>query len=107
MKQQERDEIRAKHKPTVWYPGSEWEQTLCEECSVWQDGAIEVDSPCWAIKYVDTLGAWEAEKANDFTDEELMGIALIFGEFGLKDRFDKCRGVSVKAQAILEAREAS
>ena len=65
MNQQERDEIRAKHKPTVWYQGCEGEHPICEECSAWQDGSIEVDFPCWAIKYVDTLDAWEAEKAND------------------------------------------
>ena len=79
MNQQERDEIRAKHKPAVGCQGCEWKQTLCEECSGWsvQDGAIRVDFPCWfpcwAIKYVDTLDAWEAEKANTNTAHCLCG----------------------------------
>ena len=56
---------------------------------------------------IQTLDAWEAEQANDFTDEELEAIGMAYDYLEEKWRiYSHGKSAQLKAKAILEARKA-
>ena len=109
MNQQQRDEIREKHRNLMGECVRCYSMINEERDDPYSPPEYSSASfPCWAIKYVDTLDAWEAEKANDFTDEELEAILYmgdcVLWEWG--DLSEQEESAYRKAKAILEARKA-
>lgn len=61
MTRDERDAIRAQHKPEGWPTKVNPEVIVCEACSWWQDDSIEVEWPCDAILMADEADRLEAK----------------------------------------------
>ena len=98
MNRQERDEIREKHRCDELRPNY---TKFCAYC--WVQNIHRVEYPCDVIKILD---AWEAEKANDFTDDELEYLVnMTFPWIDTDTGKYLDRPIWDKAHAILEARK--
>ena len=91
MNQQQRNELRENHR-----------RDGVLGCWTCQDYAWNDEYPCDVIRVLD---AWEAEKANDFTNEELETILGCIDPSSYYSGFEEVDALYIKAKAILEARD--